>query len=159
MKTRRSPDWPTLQEVAEREFGTELSAVEAEHAGATRARWWSTFCKSKQCKQQWREDGMYWHVFSFGVFLHFTGFLANQEYQKSKSRGTLILTGDESIPVYRAARRPLEVGEILRLHTVALAPRYLDLYVCDDKCSWTYVVTHELNMGPYFARSSWGPKQ
>ena len=86
--------------------------------------------------------GYLWHAFSYERTAHFVGIAANTAFDAKKK-----------IKCYVFHQRLPEV--LVVEQSEALKAAYLaqeeDIYIVDEAFTWTYVVTHEADFGPYYS--------
>lgn len=88
--------------------------------------------------------GYLWHVFSNKLYAHDVREAAECAFlQTNKQRCYIVFQHSTDVFVVE--------------HGNALRPEYFadceDIYIIDEHYRWTYVVTHEEEFGPYFARA------
>lgn len=94
--------------------------------------------------------GNLWHCFSYNKTPHFKAKKARNEYDKQTNNGRILFFKcyEEDIVIY------IPKGEFLsrsHLKTIRNSFPFIDVYVLDENYEWTYVITHEDSLGPYFS--------
>jgi Domain of unknown function (DUF4275) len=132
------------------DLGAELTAIEARRRRwAIQARWRDAFAP------EWHDwsgamNDRDWHVFSYHHARHLHGAAAVEAFE-------LELAAPEPVIVATSlATGPMFVARFVVAPTyVSLSKAWRDdLYLFSNRLRWTFVMTHETGLGPYFARGA-----
>ncbi len=93
--------------------------------------------------------GNLWHCFSYDKVPHFKSKQAKTEYDNQTNNGMLLFFKcyEEDVVIY------IPESELLsrsHLKTIRNIFPFIDVYVLDKNYEWTFVLTHEDSLGPYF---------
>jgi hypothetical protein len=104
---------------------------------------------------RWIFHGFDWHVMSYGYAVHVSGTKAEQCYLDIVyDKSYLVYLEHCSIPMCEVTYAPLPLLESL-YGLRAPEGGLCDTYLFPPDCSWTFVVTHEPDIGPFFSRRDW----
>ncbi|MBT2696634.1 DUF4275 family protein [Bacillus sp. ISL-40] len=112
--------------------------------------WGEVFARelSKNQKRQIHYGQFMWHVFSYEL-------LPCKKGQRARDAFDLV-SKDECYIFYQNNQNALLIEKAASLksnHIINEIDGYIhDVYVVDKDFSWTYILTHEENCGPYFYR-------
>jgi hypothetical protein len=96
-----------------------------------------------------------WHVMSYGYAIHVSGAAAEEHYLALNSEATYLVYLEHCpIPMCHVSVGDLPSLEFLHC---LYAPEggLCDIYVFAADYSWTFVITHEPDIGPFFSRREW----
>ncbi|TWT26026.1 DUF4275 family protein [Planomicrobium sp. CPCC 101110] len=97
---------------------------------------------SKSQKRKLAFKQCMWNVFSWGKIKCLKEHQAKGAFDLQKKAGCYLIctSSEEAIFISKASR--LKAKDITHIGS--------DLYIVDDRFTWTYVLTHEEDCGPYF---------
>ncbi len=89
-----------------------------------------------------------WHVFSWEKKRYYAREIANEALNRiAKKKCIIFHQFSEGVLIVEDARG-------LRAEFFEQFP-YDDIYIIDDALTWSYNITHESSLGPYFTEASW----
>jgi len=106
-------------------------------------KWRETYAKSLYKKTgKWTYDNIDWHVFSYEYTAHLTGDSARNKYREKCGSTYLVLPNLDEGKGYRCES----------IKPVNFSQKGIDLYICPEDMSWTFVNTHEEDwIGPFYS--------
>ncbi|MFD1032821.1 DUF4275 family protein [Metaplanococcus flavidus] len=106
-----------------------------------------------------------WNVFSWEKIKCLEGTEAADAFDQQKKAGCYLFYSSEEEAIYLPNAKPIKAKNIIHAGSpveeeAAIDTKHnivnstdkclVDLYVVDEKFSWTYILTHEEDFGPYF---------
>ena len=91
------------------------------------------------------EGNMLWHIFTWGCVECIEGALATKNYEELSDEEVIFFA--EHLD---ASKGNVEIRKKPSLKELEETP-YRDIYITAKDYSWTYVKTHEVGIGPFFA--------
>lgn len=87
-----------------------------------------------------------WHVFTYGLVECLQGVEANHAFDSSEKKGCHIFFRDDGVGVFH-------IGDASKLNYSDIVKLFgIDSYVmCKDR-KWSYIITHEHEIGPFFVQ-------
>ncbi|PSL41034.1 uncharacterized protein DUF4275 [Planomicrobium soli] len=107
-------------------------------------RWEEAFAKklSKSQKRKIAFKQCMWNVFSMGKIDCFHGQRAIDAFEMQKKAGCYLICTSSEDAIHLPKANRLKVKDVTHVGS--------DLYIVDEHFTWTFVLTHEENCGPYF---------
>lgn len=107
-------------------------------------RWEEAFAKdiSKSQKRKIAFKQCMWNVFSLGKIDCFNGQRAIDAFELQKKTGCYLICTSSEDAIYIPKANQLKVKDVTHIGS--------DLYIVDEYFTWTFVLTHEEDCGPYF---------
>lgn len=97
-------------------------------------------------------DQFLWHRFSFELLTCDTGDAALTEFNKTAKSTLVLFHHDRPDAILLTGCDQLCAADVLLLHESAPFPK-MDIYLMPaENPTWTFVLTHEPGLGPYFCR-------
>ncbi len=123
--------------------------INSEEIDTYKQKWFEQFVPPEQRVEArncycFDEDGFcgyLWHVFSYELLASDKEDQANTEFDKIKKCGAVLLANVDNIAFQIDDASKLSAKDVSELYDVILT---------DSAFSWTYVKTHEPELGPYF---------
>ena len=114
---------------------------------ALREQWEEKFAGilSRKQKRKIYLDQHLWHLFSYEQVEHLSGREAEEAFDATLKKTCFVFyqRDDEALKLTDASALKAKVFEDEN-----------DIYIMDDRMTWTYVHTHEDDLGPYFYRKN-----
>lgn len=97
-------------------------------------------------------DQFLWHRFSFEILPHNHGNKALRKFDETEKSTLVLFHHDQKDAILLTGCDQLCAADILQLHEFAPFPK-MDIYLMPaENPTWTFVITHEPGLGPYFCR-------
>ena len=129
------------------EKGLIFNEVEGK-AGDFKKKWEETFLNniSKSQKKKIKIDSFLWHIFSYEKLPCLKGEEAIEAFDKQTKKECYIFEQYEDNAFKVMNTHKLKAKDI----TTELGEYLSDIYIVSSCFTWTYIVTHEKECGPYF---------
>ena len=99
-------------------------------------------------------DQFLWHRFSFEILPHDTGDSALTKFNAAAKSTLVLFHHDQEDAILLTGCDQLCAADLLQLHEFAPFPK-MDIYLMPaENPTWTFVITHEPGLGPYFHRNT-----
>ena len=94
-----------------------------------------------------------WHTFSHNHCNHYFGQLAIEKFEQSYIKDFFIFSTNEfhALECLSSNLVHISFSELFRL--VGQSSCFIDIFVSHKNFNWTFVIPHEVDFGPYFAKS------
>lgn len=99
-------------------------------------------------------DQFLWHRFSFEILPYDIGDAALTKFNEAAKSTLVLFHHDQEDAILLTGCDQLCAADILQLHESAPFPK-MDIYLMPaENPTWTFVITHEPGLGPYFHRNT-----
>lgn len=98
-----------------------------------------------------------WHVMSYGYAVHVASAVAEAHYLELRSETCYLVYLEQcSVPMCEITHGTLP--SLQTLYEIS-APESgtCDIYLFPPDYAWTFIITHEPGIGPFFSRAEWQP--
>ena len=99
-----------------------------------------------------------WHTFSYKYQKHLSQENAILKFDKTYLKKFIIFSDTKYYALECLVLANIDLQNILKydilIKILETAPCLLDIYICHMNYAWTFVIPHEIELGPYFSISS-----
>lgn len=126
-----------------------VDRLEAGEVEEIRENWERTFAENltRLEKNQVHFSEMFWHIFSYEKVDSLIGKEAKDAFNQQRKQKCFLFYQEEKSAFVLDNAAALKDRDIMNK-----LKGFVDLYVVSADFKWTYVVTHEIDLGPYFHR-------
>lgn len=118
--------------------------------------WKIKFAKNSITKHgKWPHKNFFWHAYSYRECESLAGAKANLQYEvasRNHKEDYFIMLHEGIIKVIEAHKVQLPGPDII-IESQFNFSDLTELYIFPKSFDWTYIITHEVDFGPYFAAS------
>jgi hypothetical protein len=95
-----------------------------------------------------------WHTFSFDHYSHSSKECAIKKFEHSYLKEFIIFSNNKYNALKCTSWSPLQLTFNEIQENISRSPNLLDIYISHMNFNWTFVIPHERDFGPYYAKSS-----
>lgn len=99
-------------------------------------------------------DQFLWHRFSFEVLPHETGDAALKKFDETAKSALVMFHHEQEDATLLTGCEQLRASDVMELREKAPFPKTDMYFMPAEKPTWTFVITHEPELGPYFCEVS-----